>query len=137
MGCHCPSTTWMSVRQSPAAPMRTITSSGLSIFGSSISSTLRLSWGMLSSYLCSLADCMPRSPFSVLCYAGCAVAHRQQPAAQLGLTLDAYPDQPGETQMLHDRVPGNLVSFPESPTPPYKHNSYRLNSTRSPVNPRA
>src|SRR3712207_2132567 len=44
--------TWMSVRQSPAAPTRTMTSSGPSTLGSSISSTVKLSGGMLSSYRC-------------------------------------------------------------------------------------
>src|SRR5215217_2512527 len=45
----------MSVRHSPAAPTLTMTSSGFSIFGSSTSSTLRLSAGMLSSYSCNRA----------------------------------------------------------------------------------
>ena len=46
-----------SVRQSPAAPIFTITSSGPRIFGSSISSTFRASW-----YLCSRAAFMQRLP---------------------------------------------------------------------------
>src|SRR5919112_3083813 len=57
----------MSVRQSPAAPILTMTSNGPSIFGSSISSTRRLSAGMLSSYLCRRAA-FTLTPF-VACFA--------------------------------------------------------------------
>ena len=41
---HCPSWMWRSVRHSPAAPIRTTTSSGPVAFGSSTSSSFSASW---------------------------------------------------------------------------------------------
>ena len=54
---HWPSWMCRSVRQSPAAPILTITSNGPGIFGSSISSTFKASW-----YLCRRAAFMRRLP---------------------------------------------------------------------------
>src|SRR5215210_2288878 len=110
MGAHWPSTTWMSVRQSPAAPTLTMTSKAFSILGSSTCSTLRLSAGMLASYLCSLAACISRSPsrlrggFLSLRH---AVPGRQEPPAEARVPLDAHPHRLGETEMLDDRLLGH------------------------------
>src|SRR5215208_4958744 len=99
IGCHWPSMTWMSVRQSPAAPTRTITSSGFSMVGSSISSTLRLSSGC-----CRRTGATSRPSCRSLLSLGDTVACGEQAPAQLGVALYAHPHRPCEPEVLYHSV---------------------------------